>query len=106
MEHTAEHAAQGVVLSTLTAPLVAEGVSTPQGPKNLLFLLGADDTVFALDADTGKIFWQKTFANPATPMWAATWLCSNTVNDTPVIDKHNAESFFSSPATASCALSI
>jgi outer membrane protein assembly factor BamB len=80
---------KGIVLSTLTAPLVAEGVSTPQGPKNLLFMLGADDTMFALDADTGKVFWQKTFANQATPIWAATWLCSNTVNDTPVIDKQN-----------------
>jgi outer membrane protein assembly factor BamB len=79
--------AKGIVLSTLTAPLVAEGVNTPQGPKNLLFLLGADDTMFALEADTGKVFWQKTFTNPATPTWAATWLCSNTVNDTPVIDK-------------------
>jgi outer membrane protein assembly factor BamB len=81
---------QGIVLSTLTAPLVAEGVSTPQGAKNLVFLLGADDTVFALDADTGKVFWQKTFPNPATAMWPATWLCSNTVNDTPVIDKQNS----------------
>jgi outer membrane protein assembly factor BamB len=81
---------QGVVLSTLTAPLVAEGVSTPQGVKNLVFLLGADDTVFALAADTGKVFWQKTFPNPATPIWPATWLCSNTVNDTPVIDKQNS----------------
>jgi glucose dehydrogenase len=44
-----------IVLSTLTAPLVAEGVSTAQGAKNLVFLLGADDTVFALDADTGKV---------------------------------------------------
>jgi outer membrane protein assembly factor BamB len=79
--------AQAIVLSTLTAPLVAEAVPTPQGPRNLLFVLGADDTMFALNADTGKVFWQKTFANPATPMWAATWLCSNTVNDTPVIDK-------------------
>jgi hypothetical protein len=41
----------GIVLSTLTAPLVAEGVSTAQGTKNLVFLLGADDTVFALDAE-------------------------------------------------------
>ncbi len=80
---------KGIVLSTLTAPLVAEGVRTAQGAKNLLFLLGADDTVFALDADTGKVFWQKTFANPAAPLWPATWLCSNTVNDTPVIDKKN-----------------
>ena len=81
--------AKGIVLSTLTAPLVAEGVSTAQGTKNLVFLLGADDTVFALDADTGKVLWQKTFANPAAPMLPATWLCSNTVNDTPVIDKQN-----------------
>jgi outer membrane protein assembly factor BamB len=79
--------AKGIVLSTLTAPLVVEGVSAAQGSKNLVFLLGADDTVFALDADEGKVFWQKTFANPATPTWPATWLCSNTVNDTPVIDK-------------------
>jgi outer membrane protein assembly factor BamB len=83
-----------IVLSTLTAPLVAEGVRTAQGTKNLVFLLGADDTVFALDADTGKVLWQKTFANPATSMWAATWLCSNTVNDTPVIDKQNSLIFF------------
>src|ERR1700732_5576250 len=33
---------QRIVLSTLTAPLVAEGVPTPQGPRNLLFVLGAD----------------------------------------------------------------
>ena len=59
---------QGIVLSTLTAPLVAEGVKTPQGPRNLLFLLGADDTFFAVYADTGKFFWQKSFANPATPL--------------------------------------
>jgi outer membrane protein assembly factor BamB len=80
---------KSIVLSTLTAPLVAEGVSTAQGAKNLVFLLGADDTVFALDAETGKLFWQKTFPNPAAPIWPATWLCSNTVNDTPVIDKQN-----------------
>src|SRR5713226_1423599 len=55
---------QGIILSTLTAPLVAEGLRTPQGLRNLLFLLGADDTIFALDTDTGKVFWQRTFANP------------------------------------------
>jgi outer membrane protein assembly factor BamB len=76
-----------VVLSTLTAPLVVEGVRTAKGTKNLVFLLGADDTVFALDADTGKVRWQKSFPNPLAPARPATWLCSNTVNDTPVIDK-------------------
>ena len=79
-----------VVLSTLTAPLVAEGVSTPQGRKTLVFIVGSDDTVFAIDADTGKIFWQKSFPNKLAPRQTATWLCSNSQNATPVIDKQKA----------------
>ena len=50
-------------LSTLTAPLVASGVDTPQGRKNLVFTVGIDDTIFAIDADAGKIVWQKSFPN-------------------------------------------
>src|SRR5690242_21467268 len=46
-----------VVLSTLTAPLVVEGVNTSQGRKTLVFIIGSDDTVFAIDADTGKTAW-------------------------------------------------
>jgi outer membrane protein assembly factor BamB len=79
-----------VVLSTLTAPLVVEGVNTSQGKKTLVFLVGSDDTVFALDADTGKLFWQKSFPNKLTAPQMATWLCSNTQNATPVIDKQKA----------------
>ena len=67
-----------VVLSTLTAPLVVEGVNTSQGRKTLVFIVGSDDTVFALDAGTGTVVWQRTFPNPLTPPQAATWLCSNT----------------------------
>src|ERR1700687_5556585 len=55
-----------IVLSTLTAPLVVEGVNTTQGKKTLVFLVGSDDTVFALDADTGKVLWQKGFPNKLT----------------------------------------
>src|SRR5437016_6598821 len=40
-----------IVLSTLTAPLVVEGVTTSQGKKTLVFVVGSDDTVFAIDAD-------------------------------------------------------
>jgi outer membrane protein assembly factor BamB len=75
-----------VVLSTMTAPLVAN-VSGPRGPRTLVFVLGSDNTVYALDSETGKIAWQKGFANTLTPGQAATWLCSNTPNSTPVIDK-------------------
>ncbi len=76
-----------VALSTLTAPLVMEKVKTIHGLKNLVFLLGADDTVFALDADSGKLIWKKSFTNHLSPLHPGTWLCSNTANDTPVIDR-------------------
>jgi len=76
-----------IALSTLTAPLVVEGVATPQGRRTLVFVVASDDTVFALDADSGKIVWQKAFPNTLTPLQTATWLCSNTQNATPVIDK-------------------
>jgi outer membrane protein assembly factor BamB len=83
-----------IALSTLTAPVVVAGVNTPQGPKDMLFVLGADDTLFALDADSGKVTWQKTFANPVQAQKAATWLCPNTANATPVIDKANGIIYF------------
>ena len=82
--------ARNVVLSTLTAPLVAEGVDTAQGKKNLLFTVGSDDTIYAIDADVGKILWQKTFPNKLPPPRFATWLCSNSQNATPVIDKQKS----------------
>src|ERR1700683_3033730 len=34
-----------IALSTLTAPIVVEGVSTSAGMKNMVFLLAADDTL-------------------------------------------------------------
>src|SRR3974390_353572 len=73
-----------------TAPPVVEGVNTPQGRKTLVFVVGSDDTVFAIDSDSGKVLWQKTFPNKLTPKQAATWLCSNTQNATPVIDRQKA----------------
>ena len=76
-----------LALSTLTAPLVVEGVNTADGQKTLLVVVGADDTLFTVDADSGKVLWQKNFHNSLTPGIPASWLCSNTQNATPVIDK-------------------
>ncbi len=75
-----------VVLSTMTAPLVAV-VNGPQGPRTVVYVVGSDNTVYAIDADSGKISWQRRFPNTLTPKQPATWLCSNTQNATPVIDK-------------------
>src|SRR5712672_289317 len=51
------------ILSTMTAPVIAT-VNTPQGPAARVFVVGSDNTVFAIDAATGKMAWQK--ANPNT----------------------------------------
>jgi outer membrane protein assembly factor BamB len=83
-----------IALSTLTAPIVVEGVPTATGMKNMVFLLAADDTLFAVDADTGKGLWQRTFPNKLTALRQATWLCPNTANDTPVVDKTNGVIYF------------
>jgi outer membrane protein assembly factor BamB len=83
-----------IVLSTLTAPVGIADVVTPQGSKNMLFLLGADDTLFALDAADGKIIWQKSFPNAVSVKRAATWLCPNTANATPVIDRQKGVIYF------------
>jgi outer membrane protein assembly factor BamB len=83
-----------VVLSTLTAPVVAAGVVTPQGPKNLLYVLGSDDVLTAMDADTGKTVWTKAYPNPLKARKVATWLCSNTANATPTIDKAKGVIYF------------
>jgi hypothetical protein len=74
------------VLSTLTAPLIVNA-NAAQGAHSLVFTVGSDDTVYAIDADTGKISWQRKFPNTLSPKMTATWLCSNTQNATPVIDK-------------------
>lgn len=77
-------------LQTLTAPLVVSGVDG----KTLVFVMGADDTLFAVDADTGKIVWQKTFRNTLTPVRPANWSCANAEQATPVIDKKNGIIYF------------
>jgi outer membrane protein assembly factor BamB len=83
------------VLSTMTAPVLVAGVATPQGAKNLLFVHGANDALFAVDADSGRIAWQKSFTNPnkvTAPV--RDWLCPKTPNATPTIDKARGLVFF------------
>ena len=85
---------QDTALSTLTSPLVASGVDTPQGRKDLVFTVGIDDTIFAMDADTGQTVWQKSFPNAAKPLRPANTNCANTEQATPVIDKAGGVIYF------------
>jgi hypothetical protein len=52
-----------------------------------VFVVGSDDTVYAIDSETGEVTWKKRFPNSLSPKESAMWQCSNTQNATPVIDK-------------------
>lgn len=83
-----------VALSTLTAPLVVTGMKTQDGPKDIVFTIDIEDTIFAVDAANGKVIWQKSFPNTLTPMHPASVNCSNTEQATPVADKKNGVIYF------------
>jgi len=85
---------QATALSTLTAPVVVTGVQTPAGAKDLVFTVDVDDTIYAVDAATGKIAWQNSFPNPLTPVRPATVNCSNTEQATPVADRKSGVIYF------------
>ena len=87
-------ASRALVLSTLTAPVVAAGVSTPDGAKDLVFSFGIDDVLSAIDANTGKIVWQKSFPNTLQPLRKPSISCSNTEQATPAIDKAKGVIYF------------
>jgi PQQ-like domain len=76
------------VLSTLTAPLVAT-VNGPQGRVTRVFVAGSDNTVYAINSETGEIAWQRQFPNTLTAPTRADYRCPNTQNATPVIDKES-----------------
>ena len=82
------------VLSTMTAPVLAAGVATASGPADILFVLGSNDVLVAVDANSGKQLWSKSFSNPQTPKKPKEWLCPGTANDTPTIDKARGVVFF------------
>ena len=75
-------------MTALTAPIAVSGVQTPQGARNVLYVVGTSDVVFALDADTGAEIWTRPLRPYASPTSAVriNWLCPAGVNATPVAD--------------------
>ncbi len=74
-------------LSALTAPVVAQDVVTPSGIKNLVYVAGSSNHLFAVDASVGTVVWQRTFQSFVTAKAESFYLCPNAVNATPVIDR-------------------
>ena len=72
---------------SLMPPVVATDVNTPQGKKTLVFVAGASDSIFALDAENGNSVWSRAFDTHVLPKDEPFWLCPNSVNATPTIDR-------------------
>src|SRR6185295_1835015 len=87
-------ATKDVAMASLTSPLVATGVATLQGKRDLVFTVGMDDSISALDAASGAVVWRKAFPNDLKPPHAANVNCSNTEQATPVIDKARGVIYF------------
>ena len=72
---------------SLYGPLIAERAITDRGFKEIAFVAGANNDLFAVDADLGKILWQKHFewhaAVPETEQ--ATFLCPGGLTAWPVL---------------------
>ena len=72
-------------LNSLTAAVAVEGVPTNQRMEEIVVVGGASDTIFAMNAETGKLLWKKTFAVEGKSRQEPSWLCPNALNATPLI---------------------
>lgn len=52
-------------LHSLMTPLVVDSVPTSSGPKQIVYVVGSSDNLYAVDAKTGKMVWQRHFTYPA-----------------------------------------
>jgi outer membrane protein assembly factor BamB len=75
------------ILSTMTAPVIVAGVQTASGSHDMLIVHGANDTLYAIDANTGAKLWEKNFTSGLKAAKPQTWLCADAPNATPVVDK-------------------
>ena len=76
-----------LALNALTAPLVARDVATSEGTKTLIYVAGSSNRLFAVDAASSKVVWQRTFQSYVNAKMNSFYLCPNAVNATPVIDR-------------------
>jgi outer membrane protein assembly factor BamB len=76
-------------MQSFREPLIISGVKTAEGVKTLAILAGASNDVFAIDAETGKVLWQKKLkwesSKPEEPGEGRGFICTNAQSATPVV---------------------
>lgn len=71
-------------LTALTTPIVVGGE---------VIVAGASDHVFALDAGTGRVLWERALPESVKMPNAPSWLCPNNLNATPAADPAHGRVF-------------
>ena len=92
-------------LTALTAPVVAEGVSTPQGVKTLVFVAGSSNQFFALDAEPETSFGAGRLRPTCSPKTKGCGF-ARTASTPPPQSISLAESFMRLQSMAGCTGSI
>ncbi|MBC7926760.1 MAG: PQQ-binding-like beta-propeller repeat protein [Bryobacteraceae bacterium] len=88
LEWKAKLQSQSKELTALSVPVIVTNIPAPGGFRDIVVVAGSSDKVFALDAENGKIRWEKQLAAEGTPKNTnPNWLCPNALNATPYIDK-------------------
>ncbi|MBV9035770.1 MAG: PQQ-binding-like beta-propeller repeat protein, partial [Acidobacteriaceae bacterium] len=76
-------------LNSLTSPVVINPVYTNHGAETYVVVGGSSDNLYVIDADTGKLVWQKHFTNegppPSGPQSSGSYFCPNALNATPLV---------------------
>lgn len=75
-------------LNSLTSPVVINPVYTNHGAETYVVVGGSSDNLFVVDADTGRLVWQKHFENglPGDKnAQSGSYFCPDALNDTPAI---------------------
>ena len=72
-------------LTSLAAPIVTDQVKTAHGIKEYVIVAGSSDNLSAIDADSGRLVWRKTFSVSGAPGRKPDTLCPYALNATPVV---------------------
>src|SRR5208283_2047042 len=80
-----ENAQKGMY--SIFEPLIVGSVITNHGFKEMAIVAGSSDNVWAIDADLGKLLWQKQFTYTSETPQAknSSWLCPGGLTAVPVI---------------------
>jgi outer membrane protein assembly factor BamB len=74
-------------LNALTTPVIATDVTTSQGVRTLVYVVGSSNQFYALDSKNGDLVWSVAFETHVLAKDEGFYLCPNSINATPTIDR-------------------